>query len=201
MHEANYINNPNYPIPSPDFNADYVNNLKLRTDNPKADLYLTQQQNYMNINHNYSSDLNNSYALLKYLNKSQRDPDESQPNIIYNERQIDVNKYYIMKYQSESYILKLIIFFCGLALLGCLFFLKGLIGETLYIIYLGIIISIGIITICYNMYNLLYRDNMRFDEYDYGYMSNIGNDISGNTGSMGSTGSGNTGSDRENKCI
>jgi hypothetical protein len=83
-----------------------------------------------------------------------------------------------------------------------LFFLKGFIGETLYIIYLGIIISIGIITIGYNIYNLLYRDNIRFDEYDYGYMSEIGTDISGNTGSTGSTGStGNTGSNEENKCI
>jgi len=202
MQQSNYVNNPNYPSPSPHFNADYVNSLHLRTNSPNIDLYKEQQQNYMNINHNYSSDLNNSYLLLKYLNKSKRDPDKEHPNIIYNERQIDVNKYYIMKYQSESYILKLIIFFCGLALIGSLFFFKGFIGETLYIIYLGIIISIGIITIGYNIYNLLYRDNIRFDEYDYGYMSEIGTDIYGNTGSTGSTGStGNTGSNEENKCI
>jgi len=200
MQQTNYIKNPNYPIPSPDFNANYVNNLELRSNTPNIDLYTTQQQNYMNINDNYSNDLNNSYALLKYLNKSQRDPDEAQPNIIYNERQIGVNKYYIMKYQSESYILKLIIFFCGLALIGCLFFLKGLISETLHIIYLGIIITIGLITILYNVYNLLYRDNIRFDEYDYGYMSSIGDDLSGNDLYERDI-SGNTGSSSENKCI
>ena len=200
MPQSNYINNPNYPIPSPDFNVDYMNNLNLRENSPNIDLYMTQQQNYMNINDNYSNDLNNSYSLLKYLNKYQRDPDKEHPNLIYSERQIGVNKYYIMKYQSESYILKLIIFFCGLALIGSLFFLKGFIGETLYIIYLGIIISIGIITIGYTIYNLLYRDNIRFDENDYGYMpdvsGNTGIDVSGNSGNTG-----NTGNDEENKCI
>ena len=99
-------------------------------------------------------DIVGSYYVLKYVNSYKQKPG----NEIYNERHIDSNKYYIMKYQSESYILKLIIFFCGLALIGCLFYLKGLIGETLYIIYLGIIISIGMITVIYNIYKLIYRD-------------------------------------------
>lgn len=124
----------------------------------------------------YQTDLSASTVLLKYLDKYPK----PSPNNIYNERQLEMNNYYIMKYKSESYILKLIIFFCGLSLIGCLFFFKGFISETLYIMYLGIIISVGIITIIYNIYDLLYRDNRRFDEYDYGYMSLIGTDMSGN---------------------
>ena len=127
------------------------------------------------INSNYSLDISQSYNSLKYLNSYK----QKLGNEIYNERHIDVNKYYIMKYQSESYILKLIIFFCGLSLLGCLFYLKGLIGETLYIIYLGIIISIGIITIIYSIYKLIYRDYYYFDETNYDYMPYPGTDISG----------------------
>lgn len=118
-------------------------------------------------------DLSASTVLLKYLDKYPK----PKHDIIYDERQIEINNYYIMKYKSESYIFKLIIFFCGLALIGCLFFSKGFISETLYIIYLGIIISVGIITIIYNVYDLLYRDKRRFDEYDYGYMSLIGSDM------------------------
>jgi hypothetical protein len=98
-------------------------------------------------------------------------------NDIYNKKLLDVNNYYILKYKSESHILKLIIFFCGLALIGCLFFLKGFIGETLYIIYLGFIITIGLFYIIYNIYDLIYRDNQRFDEYDYGYMQKPGTDL------------------------
>ena len=120
-------------------------------------------------------DIVGSYYVLKYVNSYKQKPG----NEIYNERHIDSNKYYIMKYQSESYILKLIIFFCGLALIGCLFYLKGLIGETLYIIYLGIIISIGIITIMYNIYKLIYRDYYYFDEINFDYMGYPGTDISG----------------------
>ena len=125
----------------------------------------------------YQTDLSASTVLLKYLDRYPK----PKPNIIYNERQLEINNYYIMKYKSESYILRIIIFFCGLALIGCLFFFKGLIGETLYITYLGIIISVGIITILYNVYDLMYRDNRHFEEYDYGYMSLIGSDMSGNT--------------------
>jgi uncharacterized membrane protein len=131
-------------------------------------------------NPNYTSsdnllDISNAYTSLKYVNTYEQKPG----NEIYNKRHIDSNKYYIMKYQSESHILKLIIFFCGLSLIGCLFYLKGLIGETLYIIYLGIIISIGIIMVIYNMYKLIYRDYYYFDESNYGYMSYPGTDMSG----------------------
>lgn len=98
-------------------------------------------------------------------------------NDIYDEKEIEVNNYYILKYKSESHILKSIIFFCGLALFGCFFFLKGFIGEALYIIYLGCIITFGMIYIIYIMYDLKYRDNQQFNEYDYGYMQKTGTDI------------------------
>jgi hypothetical protein len=98
-------------------------------------------------------------------------------NDIYSQKELDVNNYYILKYKSESNILKLIIFFCGLALIGCFFYLKGLIGETLYIIYLGFIIIIGILCVIYKIYDLTYRDNQKFDEYNYGYIQKPGTDI------------------------
>jgi hypothetical protein len=194
-----YIDDPKHPIPSPNYNAEYVNNLGLKVNSPNVNLYQEAQQNYMNSNYNYSNDLTISDGLLKYLNKYQGK--DKHINLIYGEKQIDVNKYYIQKYQSESYIFKLIIFFCGLALVGCLFFLKGLISETLYIIYLGIIISIGFITIGYTIYNLLFRDNVRFDEYDYGDMSNIGTDIFENDTNISRVDISNTVYDSENKCV
>ena len=128
---------------------------------------------------------------------------EPSKNHIYNQKLLDVNNYYILKYKSESNILKLIIFFCGLALIGCVFFLKGLIGETLYIIYLGFIISIGVVYVIYNIYDLKYRDNQRFDEYDYGYMDEPGTDLSGINVSDIKTNDDelDTKNDKKNKCI
>lgn len=192
-----YIHNPNYPVPSPDYKASYVNNLGLNMESPNVKLYQKAQQNYMNSNFNYSNDLTISDGLLKSLNRYQRKDEKM--NLIHSERNIDINKYYIQKYQSESYIFKLIIFFCGLCLVGCLFFLKGLISEALYIVYLGIIISLGFITIGYTIYNLLFRDNVRFEEYDYGDMSNIGTDISGID--ISGIDISNSVYDPENKCV
>jgi len=128
---------------------------------------------------------------------------EQNKNHIYNQKLLDVNNYYILKYKSESNILKLIIFFCGLALIGCVFFLKGLIGEALYIIYLGFIISIGVVYVIYNIYDLKYRDNQRFDEYEYGYMKEPGTDLSGINVSDIKTNDDDldTENDEKNKCI
>jgi hypothetical protein len=172
------IQDPKYIDPS--YNIDHFNKIlrdrKVLSYVPTDLLeYLQQYSNNINIDGNYNYDMTVSQGLLKYLNSYNSNPI---PNYAYNKRQIDVNNYYIMKYQSETYLLKLIIFFCGLALIGSLFFLKGLIGESLYILYLGIIISVGIIMIVYNIYKLIYRDNMKFDEIDFGYMSTPGTDIS-----------------------
>jgi hypothetical protein len=142
-------------------------------------------------------DMMGGVSALRYLNSYKQKPG----NEIYNKRHIDSNKYYIMKYQSESYILKLIIFFCGLALIGCLFYLKGLIGETLYISYLGIIISIGIIAVIYNIYKLIYRDYYYFDETNYDYMRYPGTDISGGDMTSNEKSNSSTVNSSKNKCV
>jgi len=168
------IDDPKYIDPS--YNIKYFNGL-LKDENVTTyipDKLLNHAQQYsnnVNVNTNYKNDLYLSTGLLKYLDSYKSKPT---PNNVYNERHIDANKYYIMKYQSETHILKLIIFFCGLALIGSFFFLKGLISQSLYVIYLGIIISIAIIMIIYNIYTLIYRDNRRFDEYNFGYMATPG---------------------------
>jgi len=174
-----HIDDPKYIDPS--YNIKYFNKLlqdKHVTNYIPDELinYAQQYSNDLNVNKNYKNDLYLSTGLLKYLDSYKS---HQISNNVYNERKIDVNNYYIMKYQSESHILKLIIFFCGLALIGSFFFLKGFIGESLYILYLGIILSIGIIIIIYNIYILIYRDNRHFDEHDFGYMKHPGNDYEG----------------------
>jgi len=129
-------------------------------------------------------------------------PSQNEQNNIYNQKELDVNNYYILKYKSESEIFKLIIFFCGLALFGCFFFLKGWIGETLYIIYLGFIIAIGLFYVIYKIYDVKYRDNQHFDEYQYGYMQHPGTDLSDNTIELKIKKSENIDSNSDkNKCI
>jgi hypothetical protein len=193
------INNPNYTDPNTEKYRQLIEQYQIRYDEMWADyadainsnlstaildnkmkrideytklIEQTTMNYYKNLKY-YDVNVPTSRDMLKYFNK------KSKPiNPDYIDRQIDINKYYTMKYQSEIYILKLIIFFCGLALIGCLFFFKGFIGETIYILYLGIIISIGIIIICYNIYKLIYKDNQKYEENDYGYMNKPGTDLS-----------------------
>jgi hypothetical protein len=177
VHNSKYkLNDPAYIDPS--YNTEYF--IQYLMNNDSVDIpenYLQQYINNTIIDSNYKTDIALSSGFLKYLNSYKSDPNANNANNVYKQRHIDVNNYYIMKYQSESYLLKLIIFFCGLALIGALFFLKGFISESLYIVYLGIIISIALIVISYNIYKLIYRDNTRFDETDFGY-ANTGKDIS-----------------------
>jgi uncharacterized membrane protein len=179
----NNVNNNEYRIDDPkyidpSYNIKYFNKL-LKDENvtnhvpDKLLNHVQQYSNNVNVNTNYKNDLYVSTGLLKYLDSYKSKPT---PNNAYNERHINANKYYIMKYQSETHILKLIIFFCGLSLIGSFFFLKGLISQSLYILYLGFIISIALIIIIYNIYILIYRDTRRFDEYDFGYMATPGDE-------------------------
>ena len=93
-------------------------------------------------------------------------------NNIYNnqERLIQIDKYYLLKYKAQSDILKTIIFFCFLGLVGAVLYNKNLISSSIYNIYLGSIFALLIILISKNTYNIFLRDNINFDEYDYGFL-------------------------------
>ena len=108
---------------------------------------------------NYSTDISLSTTILNKLNKNNSDNSDKSDNsdILNDERHIKVNNYYISKYAAETNILKQIIFFCGLCIIGGLFFMKGLIGESIYIIYLGIIITVGCIYVCSSIFMLYFH--------------------------------------------
>ena len=152
----------------------YVNNNRLY-DN---DNQIKQYNNFSKEMNIYDGDVRMSTMMLQYLNNNKL---EDIDNSLNDMRQIDINNYYTSKYNKESNILKQIIFYCCLALVGSLFFLKGLITETLYIIYLAIIICIGFSAVLYSLYDLYMRDSIVFDEYDYPYMKAPGSDISDNS--------------------
>jgi len=151
--------------------TNYGNNLQKYND----PLYVAQYTNFKNQMDNYNNDITNSNVFMSYLNNNKKllNNDNSANNI----RQIEINNYYTSKYNSESNILKNVVMFCCLALVGSLFFLKGVISESLYIVYLGILLFIGFITVVYGIYNLYFRDNIKFDEYDFQFMKAPGNDM------------------------
>lgn len=176
--EKTVIDDPNYRIPT--YNTGYANDLYLEligTNDDLVNLYKNQYKNNLIQNKNYEKDAKFSSEVLAHMNEIQRHDKKKIVQKQYKNRQVEINNYYIMKYNSESYIFKLIIFFCGLALIGCLFHLKGYIDDTLYAVYLGIILSVATITIIYNIFLLFFISKRYFDESDYGNLYNIGTDM------------------------
>jgi uncharacterized membrane protein (DUF485 family) len=95
-----------------------------------------------------------------------------------SQRQLEINRFYILKYKKEIELLQRIVLICGIGLVGCLLYNIGLISNNFLSLYLGIVLSIGFIVIFYSLWDIYIRDNNVFDEYDYGvYGSEQGTNI------------------------
>jgi hypothetical protein len=57
---------------------------------------------------------------------------------------------------------------CGIGLIGCLLFNIGVISNNFLSLYLGIVLSIGFVIVFYCLWDIYIRDNIVFDEYNYG---------------------------------
>ena len=84
------------------------------------------------------------------------------------ERLIKIDRFYISKYIAQTNILKQIIFFCCLALLGAIFYKRQLISKTVFHFYLVVIFSIMLFYTGTSLYDIYSRDSQNFDEYDFG---------------------------------
>ena len=170
--------------------SNYVNKNTLYNDPNK----IAQYNNFTKEITNYNQDIQFSGGFIRYLNTIKlKDVDNSLNDM----RQIDINHYYTSKYNKESNILKQIIFYCCLALVGSFFFLKGLITELFYILYLAIIIFVGFSSVIYSLYNLYFRNSIIFDEYDYPFMKAPGTDMSYNSVTKDTEDT----TDTDNKCL
>lgn len=121
-------------------------------------------------NSNEKLDLDNQVPLLKLINSIERPNDLLQ---IRNnqERLIQIDQYYIAKYKAQSNVLKKVIFMSCLGLVGAVLYHNKLIPSFAFTIYLGVITSILCIIIAKDVFNIFLRDNMIFDEYDYGFLT------------------------------
>ncbi len=84
-----------------------------------------------------------------------------------NKRHIETNTYYINKYYKQIGILKEIIFFCCLGLLGFILYSKSIFSENLLIMYIGFLLSILFIKVMYDLWDIYIRDEKNFNEYDF----------------------------------
>jgi len=87
-------------------------------------------------------------------------------------KKIQVNTYYYKRYKSENQILYFTILILVIVIILSLIKKKyPFFDETAYSITVVIILAFSLIYIMYSIWKLLYKDNLNYDENDYGHMS------------------------------
>jgi hypothetical protein len=84
-------------------------------------------------------------------------------------RMVEINTYYGKQYQAHTELMKLIIMICIPLLILAILRKKNIIPNNIAKYLISIIIVIGVIVIARRMWDLAWRDNMNYDEYDWAF--------------------------------
>ena len=97
-------------------------------------------------------------------------------------RMVEVNTYYSKQYGAYTDIMKTLVYF-GIPIFILVFLgNKGLIPSNIYGLLIGILMIISLFTLGYKIIDLIRRDNMNFDEYNWYFdKSKAPNDSTGET--------------------
>jgi hypothetical protein len=118
--------------------------------------------------------------------------EEIKSNKIYKSQLIQIkwNTFFYKKYKAENDVLYFIIKLCVVIIIISLIH-KHLpfFDDNAYSIVIGIIMSFGFIYIFYGIWNIIYKNNMNFDENEYLYYNSMLNnlDTSNNLNCLSST--------------
>ena len=138
-----------------------------------------------NLRDNYELDVAYSKTVSEIITKLREDLSPKMEK----ERQLkmrkkEIQEYYHSEYQRQIFLLKIVIFFTVLSLLGAILYRTGLVPSFLLMAYLGAVGSIAFVVIFYYLWDLYLRDTTIFDEYDFStYVSSKYNNESHNLSS------------------
>ena len=96
-------------------------------------------------------------------------------------RQKEIFTYYYKKYNAQKKILLYIILAC-ISIISLIYLnkrFKFLLTDTIFILAVGIIFAVLVINVCIQLFEIFFRNNINFDEYDFMFQnkSNINNVI------------------------
>jgi hypothetical protein len=84
-------------------------------------------------------------------------------------RQVEINTFYGKRYDSHTDVMKIIVMMCIPILILGLILNTGILPETIGLALIALVIAIGVIAIGYKLLDIIKRDNMNYDEYDWGF--------------------------------
>lgn len=88
-------------------------------------------------------------------------------------RSAEINTYYAEKYREQVHLVKMLIVIGVCILLLVILNKKGIISGDVSIVLIAIVIVLGTIAFGSRVYNYYRRDNMNYQEFEYGYDSDI----------------------------
>lgn len=112
---------------------------------------------------------NEDFGEIKMIEDETKKQEQELQN---NKRILEINKYYEKKYEKQNDIVKNLVFLiCSIVVVG-VFFKNYLINETTFIILVGLLMGFTVIYFGYEVVDIMLRDPINFDEYNYGHPKN-----------------------------
>lgn len=84
-------------------------------------------------------------------------------------RMAEINNYYSSKYDTQTTVMKTIIYFCIPILILGILVKNELLPQFIGISIIGVLCGLAIVVIYFQTVDIMRRDNMVFDEYDWGF--------------------------------
>ena len=115
--------------------------------------------------------LKNEITIISSIEKELK-KSRSQLHKIENEkadkiRMTEINTYYSQRYQAQTNLMKQIIVICIPILLVSVLMKKEIVPKNIGMGIIGLILVLGFIRLIYTGIDLMRRDNMNYDEYDF----------------------------------
>jgi len=130
---------------------------------------------------NTQQDLTNQIVMLNVvenqLKNAEKKLQENKSAEVSALRMAEINTYYSEKYKAHGYVMKVLIVFSILILAFVVLNKKKLIPNVVMQIAIAILVAFFIIWLLYTLFDLSYRNNMIYSEYDFPFDPNqIGED-------------------------
>lgn len=140
----------------------------------KSSLYTSMSNNYASVQSNVTLSRNslvNEMAVsglvkneLKHAQNNLASLEDSRYNTV---RMAEINNYYSEKYDTQTSVMKTIVYFCiPLLILGILT-KKELVPKNIALVIMSILIGLAIVIVSFQVIDIMRRDNMVFSEYNF----------------------------------
>ena len=87
-------------------------------------------------------------------------------------RMTEINDYYSDKYDTQSKVMKTIVYFCVPILILGILTKKELVPQNIALIIISILIGVAIVVVVLQVIDIMRRDNMNFSEYNFQFDPN-----------------------------